>query len=210
MFRSRHPSLTLKITETSKLGAANGCPFCQARIRKDLNIGESFIILCGYDAGKKYVLEEIDSRTGDWICRADGDYSTSRRIVKPYFDSFLVPPLPKVPNWALPLSFEDHLYVDDTIMVIIENCGDISTSYFDVKNLWRMSAFFWSHRIPFTPKEVIKMLVAHGLNEDLIKEAEFAIDYARIVLESTIGRSAIKRRRIPPLSKFRYAPKTKL
>jgi hypothetical protein len=206
MMRPQHCILTRKTYDIAHRGASNGCPFCQARIKKGLSPGDRIILLRGYEAGIEYLVDCRDATTGNWLCKAEGGEPTYRRVLNPSLELYLTPPLPKTPDWALSLSVEDHVHIDDVLMQIVEDYGDIADLNFDIKFLYRLAAFCWANRIPFDVREVIGFLSAHGLNEIVCEKAKFALDYARFVLVSTNGKAAIKRRKMPPLSQFRYWP----
>jgi hypothetical protein len=202
-----HPSISKGLLEISNRGAKNSCPFCRARINKEIKSGDEIVLLHGYtDAGRHLIVDCWSDRSSGWLCKDIEEEGTTRRVLNTYNELFLKTPLPKPPEWALSLAVEDNLLIDDVLMRIVADSKDINNNRFDVKKLDRVAAFCWHQRIPFDTKEMLAFLLAHGLHENLIKKAILVLDVARHALLTANGKNSIKRRRMVPFSAFRYWP----
>jgi hypothetical protein len=211
IFQPYHAAISLGLNEISERGARNGCPFCLARLKKELASGDEIVLLHGYSsAGKFLKIDSWSSKGNGWLCidlENVGDLGYFH--LSPYSNLFLKTPLPQKPTWSLSLSVEDNLMIDDVLMRICASSQDISSPSFETINLERLAAFCWVHRIPFDTKELLEFLVAHGLPSKHKQEAAYCLDVARATLINTNGKRPIKRRKMLPFSQYRYWPKYK-
>lgn len=192
----------------SQTGAANGCPFCKARIEKELSVGGEIVLLAGTGVGRRYHVVEPLKVSGDWQCQPVGGEPGLFFNVSLYSDLFLKLPTPDVPKWALSLCVEDNCLIDDVLMRIASRVQEFGTLEFDLKHLSHLIAFCWIHRIPVIPSELSEFLVAHGHPHELGQITKETIERGIYLLTFANGKNPIKRRKMKPFEIFKYLPST--
>lgn len=194
----------------AEMGVKNGCPFCNARFNKSLSPGERVTFLCGWKSDIAATVLDLPGWTTNekWV-HVDGepDQQQMRLIIDS--DMYVKLPFPSVPNWSLPLSVEDHCLVDDRLMWMIEHSEYFGTPNFDLFQLKSLISFIWYHRLPIRSADLLPFLEAHGHPPKQRRGTASFLDFGLDLLIWSNQRRPIRRRRISPLSAFRYLPESR-
>lgn len=194
-------------TRFIQIGAANACPFCQARQLRDFPPGTQVMLLCGHRAGMRAMI--LDRK--DWHARTDQICIRSERQSRPgarifALNNFLAIPdsVLVAPSWALPLAIDDSFKVDEAILTTMEGLQRNSSSKW--ANLMSAIETVWRWRLPVRGNDLFPAFAAHGLGARNEKRFAEFFDFGLELLIQTQGRAPIRRRRMPPLSKGTYEP----
>ncbi|MCP5372659.1 MAG: hypothetical protein H6907_13085 [Hyphomicrobiales bacterium] len=129
------------------------------------------------------------------------------RIVTPGRELFLDVNRFSVPPWMPPVSIEDnallHQSLIDSLAVLAaakdqKSVGDSLIGVIDS---------CWRNRLPLQGTDVWPMVEAHGIPPHRKSDFINLFDFGKNILISTLGRAAVKRRRMPAMSQGRYLTK---
>lgn len=180
-------------TPSAVIGSTAGCPFCIARQRPTLAVGEKAILLSGWQAGKWIRLNL--SNMGAGVDVFDCLDSNERYYLS--LDSSLVLPhrLISTPIFLPKLSI-DLVFVLDELSTWFCNRGLAGgQQHCDDDGIIELARTCWEKRIPVTTEEMVRMLLAHGLPTSLQDRAHERFDFAISTLVAARGRSAIAKLR---------------
>ena len=178
-------------TPSANIGSNNECPFCVARQRPEVRVGQKGIILSSYSAGmwvefasttQKQVVDsyiEFGSRNH---CRYDKDHV----LILPY-DSIVST------NFLPHLSIR-NCFILDELSVWMCNRSLFGLEFcWDDEGIIEFARTCWEKRLPVTKLEVIRILLAHGLPTQFGERAGDRFSFAIQTLVASHRRPALKK-----------------
>ena len=189
---------------------ALACPYCLAAQSPWPVVGTSLMFLNGIDVGQVGVV--VRDKWG--TCPSDRflvkmEYekqSDVLRMVMPRHELYLDVNLLRIPDWVPSVSIEDNARLHERFLC----CGGLAaaqdrdgfgTAFADVVHVC------WQHRLPLNAEEIWLALQAHGLDPHSKARVVELFEFGTGLLVRTHGRPAIKRKRMPPMSRGRYLTK---
>jgi hypothetical protein len=193
-------------------GAIAECPFCLARRHPWPQIGTSITLLSGYDVGQSGVVVEDQWGTcppDRFLVKMAYDESGALRMVMPSHELFLDVKQLVVPAWMPSLSIEDNGFLHESLMRSLEDLKAARGRENVGKLILALIATCWGRRLPLRGTEVWLLLNAHGVGSQLKSDVIEYFDFGMKLLTETQGRPAVKRRRMPAMSRGRYLTKAR-
>jgi hypothetical protein len=124
-------------------------------------------------------------------------------------DQYALEPCGNPPSWLPPLATDDLARLDE---FIVRLCG---TLFRNRKWVWQDDEFYplviraWLDRLPLRGLDLWEMSAAHGMPKRFKSRFIKSFDFGFDLLVHAHGRRPIKRKRVPPMSTYRYEPKRK-
>ncbi len=191
-------------------GAITECPFCLARQHPWPQIGTLITLLSGFDVGQSGVVVADQWGTcppDRFLVKMAYAESGVLRMVMPSHDLFLDVEQLIVPAWMPSLSIEDNGFLHEGLLRSLEGLKAARGRENIGKSLLSVIATCWGRRLPLRGAELWLLLNAHGIDSHLKSDVIDYFDFGTKLLTQTQGRPAVKRRRMPAMSKGRYLTK---
>jgi hypothetical protein len=191
-------------------GIDSGCPFCLAKCDQRPSLGQKILFLNSGDVGQfgcRIEDKHNSVRFDQFLVKMDYEIDENiSRVVTPLYDLFLIEPIAPPPGWMLPLSIEDALSVHENMLRGLDYEADPSGES-PLRHLcYPIVTGTWWRRLPLSADDIWPMLQAHNFFQSTKKDFATLFDFGNRVLVRARGRPAIKRKRMPPLSRGRYQP----
>jgi hypothetical protein len=191
-------------------GTITECPFCLARQHPWPQIGTLITLLSGFDVGQSGVVVADQWGTcppDRFLVKMAYAESGALRMVMPSHDLFLDVEQLIVPAWMPSLSIEDNGFLHEGLLRSLEGLKAARGRENIGKSLLSVIATCWGRRLPLRGAEFWLLLNAHGIDSHLKSDVIDYFDFGTKLLTQTQGRPAVKRRRMPAMSKGRYLTK---
>jgi hypothetical protein len=191
-------------------GAISRCPYCLASLHPWPPIGTTIIFLNGSVVGQSgmVVADQWGTCPRDrFLVKMSYDETGKLRMVMPSHELFLDAEMLAVPVWMPPVSIEDNAFLHnslpDSLDKLTTECDRGSLG----ESLHSIIATCWRRRLPLGGADIWPFLNAHGVAPRLKAVVIDYFDFGTRLLTKTQGRSAVRRRRMPAMSKGRYLTK---
>ena len=186
------------------------CPYCLARQHPWPSIGTSILFLNRWDAGEVGVVvpDQWGTCPSDrFLVKMSYAKDDSLRLVMPSHDLFLDIKRFSVPLWMPPLSIEDNAILHESLMSSLAGLS-INRNLTTVREaLVPIIERCWRRRFPLNGRDIWPLLEAHGVKANLRTYLIDSFDYGIELLTWANGRVAVRRRRMPAMSKGHYHTK---
>ncbi len=126
------------------------------------------------------------------------------RMVMPHYELFLDVKVFAVPAWMPPLSIEDNSFIHDSLRYSVDKPIAASERGELGELMHSVIATCWQRRLPLRGVDIWPLLNAHGVSPHLEANVIDYFDFGTTLLTTAQRRTAVKRRRMPAMSKGRY------
>jgi hypothetical protein len=191
-------------------GAIAECPFCLARQHPWPQIDTLITLLSGVDVGQSGVVVADQWGTcppDRFLVKMAHHESGTLRMVMPSHELFLDVKQLVVPAWMPPLSIQDNGFLHESLLRSLEDIKAARGRESVGKSVLSIIATCWGRRLPLRGAELWLLLNAHGVGSELKSDVIDYFDFGMKLLTQTQGRAAVKRRRMPAMSRGRYLTK---
>lgn len=193
------------LVRTVECGAAADCPFCIGRMIASVSVGDRIVFLQGSNAGREAtVTAERGFNDGEFLVHFDLEPQEHQSRVIYNLDRFSFAPIESIPDWLCHLSTDDLSALDEAIVQTSVLFRHHSGWSIDV--LIPILSTIRSRRLPVAGTDLWPTLEAHGWPTATRDDFEDRLAFAIETLVAMVGRPAIRRKLVPPMSIGRYRP----
>lgn len=199
------PIVRNSLAKFTTAGAKSNCPFCKGRMITSLRPGDRIIILQGMYSGRAATVSDQPGWSNDEFL-VHFDYETGDTLTRIGYkrDRFAYSPIAKIPNWLCHLSMDDLSALDESALLTVINFASAKISENWANLLLPLIATVRSRRLPVLAADIWPTLTAHGFSRKKMKNFHKFFDFGIELLASLHGRPAIRRKKMPPMSRGRY------
>lgn len=193
------------------MGKVPDCPYCLAAQNPRPAVGKSLIFLNGINVGLVgVVVNDVWGKcpSDSFLVRMEYEkHPTALQMVMPRHDLYLEAGSLLTPNWMPPLSIEDNARLHERLLccrsqlMAVKDRSSFGSAFTGIIDVC------WRHRLPLSGEEVWLAPNAHDIGLRWKADVIGLFTFGMGLLTGARGRSANKRRRMPPMSQGRYLTK---
>ena len=175
-------------------GVKSECPFCIARHTTEYRPGDVAVMLQMTDAGRQltYISSQNDGLVDQfkWLDEPRHDLRLLR-------EHWLTLPLEAltIPFWLPRLSIRNCFVIDELAVWHSSESAAGSKFHWNDGRMIEIVRVCWRKRLPVTPSEISKVLLAHGMPEQYQQRSEELFSFGIEALVASEGRNALKKLR---------------